>query len=162
MKLALKAVAKLADIKINEAENTNRRNPLFNEEIHIEEELINLEEAISSYHLASDTLKHYPQMRLHILKERRQILKHCIGLISRMQKGRELPRKYDSKDIETATRKLVSLVVEDAKKANYEIDKQMMDVFKPHLQGKQRFGYKFRQANDLFRTWANLRHKQRV
>jgi len=69
MKQALTAVASVANVDIRRAALSTRRQPLFNEEIHIEEELINLEEAIKHYHLAAQTLKKYPEMRRHTLKE---------------------------------------------------------------------------------------------
>lgn len=143
-KLALKGVAKVTRIDIDSAVHTTRQNPLLESEIHIDEELINLKESIDTYHAAGDTLKDYPSMRKHILRERRSIMQHCIGLIVRMLYGKKLPHDYTSEDIDFAVKRLVQLVVSDARRAGQRIDHDVMDAFQPFLGVRQRIRFRLR------------------
>lgn len=140
-RLVLKAVARLTHVDIRDAVSIVRKNPILGDEIHIEEELINLEEAISTYHLAGSSLDAYPDMKQHLLREKRLVLKHCIGLIARMIQGKELPRAYTVVDVNNAVRRLVRLVVRDAERANIRIDDEVMRVMHPLLSFRQRFAY---------------------
>ncbi len=137
-KLALKAIAKMSRIDIDKAAATVRENPLLESEIHIDEELINLKETLDSYHVAGGTLRRYPTIRLHVLSERRIILQHCIGLVERMLRGRKLPYAYTTRDIDRSVRRLVNLIVEDARMTGRRIDKDIMHVFLPFMTVRQR------------------------
>jgi hypothetical protein len=137
-KLALKGVAKVTHINIQTAVRTVRQNPLIESEIHIDEELINLKESLDAYHAAGATLKDYPSIRAHILHERRTIMQHCIGLVVRMLYGKRLPHDYNENDIDYAVRRLVRLVVIDARRAGLRIDRDIMEVFQPFLTVRQR------------------------
>lgn len=138
-KLAVKAVAKLAHVNVQEATTVVRKNPVLGDEIHIEEELINLEESIKTYYLAAKTLENYPDIKKHVISEKRMILKHCIGLVVRMMQGRAAPRPYTSEDINRAVRQLVRLVVKDAQRANIRIDDEIVEVVQPLLNLRQRY-----------------------
>ncbi len=137
-KAALKAVSRLTRIDLVSAARTKRHNPILDSEIHIEEELINLQESLDSFYAAGDTLKQYPKIRQHITKEKRAITKHCIGMIVRMMHGRSLPHSYSQKDMEAALQKLVQLVVEEARRTGKRIDEDMIEVFRPFLSVRQR------------------------
>ncbi len=137
IKPALRAVAQVVGVDTKQAAKVIRRQPLFDEEIPLEEELINLEETIKSYHVAFATLKNYPAMRQHAKKERRLIMMHCIGLVSRMLKGLKLPREYTAKDIEFAVHKLVSLLVDDAQSVGYKIDDSLLKCMRPYMSWRQ-------------------------
>ncbi len=141
MKQALEAVAKVVGINLEEAAKITRKQPLFNEEIHIEEELINLEEAIKTYHVAAVTLKQYPKMQKHARGERRLIMVHCIGLISRMIKGHKLPREYTEQDTQFAIHKLVSLLVNDAQKLGYKLHKSEIEKMVPYMTFWQKYQF---------------------
>jgi hypothetical protein len=138
LKSALKAIAKHTGVNIREAVSVTRVDGIFEEEIHIEDELIRLEEVIKNYHLAKDTVKDYPTMRKHLLHERRAILKHCIGLITRMMLGRPLPRPYTDQDTQMAMKQLVRLVVLDARLSGYELDREILNVLAPLMSLSQR------------------------
>lgn len=138
MKLALKAAAQLADINIRSAATTVRHNPLFDEEIHIEEELIHLEEVLAGRAVVADSLKRYPKVRRHMMAERKEVMEHCVGLIIRMLQGRRLPRRYSEKDTEYAVTKLIRLIVDEARRIEKEIDEDIMAVIKPFLSWRQR------------------------
>ncbi|HVS59007.1 MAG TPA: hypothetical protein VHD60_04740 [Candidatus Saccharimonadales bacterium] len=140
-KVALRAVARLAHINVYDAYTVVRHNPLLGEEIHIEEELINLEELIKTYHMGGGSLNRYPSMKQHILREKRLVLKHCIGLIIRMLQGKRLPRSYTSVDIKHAIRRLVRLVIEDAQKAHIRLDDEVLHGVQPLLSWRQRYAY---------------------
>lgn len=141
MKLALKAAAKLANINVTEAAKTVRQHPLLNEEIHVEEELINLQEAFSSNEITADTLANYPKMRRHIVAEQREILKHTIGLIHRMIDKKRLPRQYSEADVQFSLKKLIQLLVSETQRVNREIDEDIMDIIKPFMSWRQRMLY---------------------
>lgn len=132
-KLALKGVAKVTRINMQTAVKSTRKNPLLDTELHIDEELINLKELLDTFHTAGETLKDYPAMRSHILHERRSIMQHCIGLITRMLYGKKLPHEYTEADIDFAVRRLVQLVVSDSKRAGQLIDRDIMATFQPFL-----------------------------
>ena len=149
MKVALKAVASVANINIGQATQITRRQPLFDEEIHIEEELINLEEAIDSYHLAAPTLKEYPDMRRQALRERRAILTHCVGLIARMLHKQPLPREYTPADTQFAIQKLVRLLVKDARKVGYQLNNKQLEAMRPYMNWQQQFNYREWTLNPL-------------
>lgn len=138
MKRTLSALAQLTNINIKEAKQVTRHHPLLNEEINIEEELVNLEEAFSTYETAAKTLKQYPQLSRHMVVEQRTILKHCVGLVARMIQGKSLPRKYDHDDISYALMKLVRLIVREALRVGKRIDKETLHSFEPYLTPRQR------------------------
>lgn len=141
MKLVLKAIAKYAGINLHEAVRTKRYNPLFEEEAQIEEELIRLEELVYNYHLAAETLRTYPKLRRHILRERRDILKHCVGLIARMMIGLNLPRSYTQEDTKDALKRLVRIVVADAKLGEQYIDDAVIKRLGPLMSFRQRWQF---------------------
>lgn len=132
------AIARVVRVDLNESLKVERLQPLFKEEIHIEEELINLEEAIKTYHIALPTLMKYPDMHRHQIKERRQIMTHCIGLVFRMLQKRKLPRNYTAKDTNFAVQKMVNLIVTDAHKVGYQIEDQSLEDMKPHMNLKSK------------------------
>jgi hypothetical protein len=142
LKVELKAVAQLANMDLKTAAATTRKHPLWEEEIHIEEELINLQEAFETHAAADESLTQYPQMRRYLVREQRNILKHCIGLIARMQKGRRLPREYDEKDTEYALTKLIRLLVAEAVRVDRKIDDEILEILKPFLSLRQRLHFK--------------------
>lgn len=138
MNTALKHLARLSAIDIKRAIVTKRRHPLWNEEVHIEEELINLDESLATYRAAEDTLQHYPKMRGHIVREQRVILHHCVGLIARMVKGESLPREYTDVDTTYAFTRLTRLVIAEMLRVGRPMDKEMLDALKPFLSMRQR------------------------
>ena len=137
-KAALKAVAKITHIDLVAAIKSKRHNPILDSEIPIEEELINLKESLDSYYTAGDTLQQYPKIYSHISREKRAITKHCIGLLVRMMHGKQLPRPYSKQDVDFALRRLVQLVVEEARRAGKRIDDDIMEIFRPYLSVRQR------------------------
>ncbi len=141
-KAALKAVSRLTRIDLVSAARTKRHNPILDSEIHIEEELINLQESLDSFYAAGETLEQYPKVRSHIAREKRAITKHCIGMIVRMMHGRALPHPYTQQDIQFALQKLVQLVVDEACRTGKRIDRDMMEVFRPFLSVRQRVAMK--------------------
>lgn len=136
--LALRAIARLAQIDIGSAAVTIRQNPILESEIHIEEELINLQESLDTYYTAGDTLRSYPKIRTYFLLERDAILRHCIGLTVRMLRGRRLPYSYNAADIDHAIRRMIQLIVEDCRRTGRRIDHDMMEIFKPFMTVRQR------------------------
>lgn len=137
-KAALKAIAKITRIDLMSAIKTKRHNPILDTEIHIEEELINLQESLDSYYTAGETLREYPKMYAHISREKRAIMKHCIGLVVRMMHGRKLPRQYTKQDVDYALRRLVQLIVLESRRAGRRIDDDIMEIFRPYLTMRQR------------------------
>jgi hypothetical protein len=135
---ALRALAKLTQIDLVTAVKSKRHNPILDSEIHIEEELINLQESVDSLHTAGDALRDYPKMYSHISREKRAILKHCIGLIARMVYGKELPRPYDKEDVDYAIRKLIRVVMLEAQRTGRKIDDATLAKFRPFLSVRQR------------------------
>ncbi|HSH18740.1 MAG TPA: hypothetical protein VK978_05150 [Candidatus Saccharimonadales bacterium] len=138
LKATLLAVAKLTRIDPVVAAKSRRHNPILDSEIHIEEELINLKESIDSYNAASETLQQYPKVQAHITREKRAILKHCIGLALRMLHGRNLPRPYGREDVEHAVRRLVQLIVFETRARGQRLDDELMARFRPFLTVRQR------------------------
>jgi hypothetical protein len=138
LKSVVWAAAQLTRIDPVIAVKSRRHNPILDTEIHIEEELINLKESIESYNAAGETLRQYPKMDAHISREKRAILKHCIGLTVRMLHGRALPRPYTRSDIEYAVRKLVQLIVFEAKAQDKKLDDEVLARFRPYLTVRQR------------------------
>ncbi len=137
-KLALRAIARLAKIDITSAAKTTRTNPILDSEIHIEEELINLKESLDSYYTAGDTMRKYPKIQSHFLREREAILKHCIGLTERMLRGRKLPFSYTASDVDQSIRRMINLIVEDYHRNGRQIDGDIMDAFRPFMSVRQR------------------------
>jgi len=135
---ALHAVAKLANINLGQAEKVVREHPILGEEIHIDEELINLEESLASNRAANHSLKEYPKLYRHIVREQRQMLKHCFGQLTRMMQGRRLPRKYSDKDTEYALGKLIQILIGEALRIGKPIDSETLNVVKPFLTLRQR------------------------
>jgi hypothetical protein len=140
-KIALRAVARLTHINLGQATMIVRHNPLLGDEIHIEEELINLEEAINTYRMAADTLDQYPHMRIQLIREKRLILKHCLGLVVRMIHGNALPREYDENDTSRATKRLVELVVADIHRSGVAIDDDILKAVRPCISLRTRLGF---------------------
>jgi hypothetical protein len=134
----LRTVAKVAQIELVTAVKSKRHNPILDAEIHIEEELINLQESVASLAAAGDTVHRYPKMYSYIAREKRAILKHCIGLVTRMVYGKNLPRPYTRADVDHALRKLVQLIVLEAKRAGRQLDDDIMATLRPFLTVRQR------------------------
>lgn len=137
-KLALRAIARMTRIDITTAAKAVRHNPILDSEINIDEELINLKESLDTYHVAGDTLKQYPAMRAHFIRERYAIMQHCIGLVERMLRGRRLSFAYEAADIDHAIRRMIYLLVDDARRAGRRIDRDVMEVFLPFMSLRQR------------------------
>lgn len=135
---ALRAIAKLTQIDLVVAVKSKRHNPILDAEIHIEEELINLQESVESLAAAGDTVHRYPKMYSYISREKRAIMKHCIGLVARMLYGKKLPRPYTKADIDEALRRLVQLIVLEKRRSGRQIDDELMEVFRPFLTVRQR------------------------
>lgn len=138
MKQALAKLAQFQRIDLRNVINVKRRHPLWNDEIHIEEELINLEESIHIQRVGADTLKQYPKIHEHVKKEHRIILKHCIGLVSRMLQKEQLPRDYTDADTLFALTRLIRIVVSESLLAGRKIDSEILTVIRPFLSLKQR------------------------
>ncbi len=137
MKRELLAVAKMANVNIQEAAGIVRRNPLLGEEIHIDEELINLEEAVAATR-ASEDLHEYPVVRQHLIRDQRQMLKHCIGQIARMIHGRRLPRQYSQQDTIQALTRLIRLLVDEKLQRGKQIERSTLQIVEPFLSLSQR------------------------
>jgi hypothetical protein len=138
LKQALDAVAKLANVNLDQAVQTVRHNPILGEEIHIEEELINLEESLASHRVADHSLRNYPKLYHHVVREQRLMLKHCCGQLVRMLQGRRLPRRYSEKDTQYALSKLIQILITEALRAGKHIDNETLSTVKPFLTLRQR------------------------
>lgn len=138
MKHALKAIADVYHIELHEAAQYRRQNPLIGDEIQIEQELVNLEEAMQAYWSARGAFTKYPQIHQHLAIERHQALKHCIGLLVRMLKQEPLRHPYEQKDIALALRRLARLVCDELKAAGREMDRKTVHVLAPLLSWRQR------------------------
>jgi hypothetical protein len=137
-KRALKAVARLAHIDLKSSLKAHRISPLLEREVNVDEELINLRESVETYYTAGETIREYPQMFEHAVREKRDIMKHCFGLIVRMMLGKRLPLPYDREDIDHSVRRLVQIVVDEARYAGKRLDEEMIEIFRPYLSMKQR------------------------
>lgn len=135
---ALKMIARLAHVDLMSATHVRRISPLMEREIGVDEELVNLRESVESYYTAGDTIREYPQMYEHALKEKREITRHCFGLVTRMMLGRKLPLPYGGEDIDMAVRRLVQIVVDEARYTGKRLDAEMIEIFRPYLSMKQR------------------------
>lgn len=140
MKIELKAIAKLAGVNMQRAAKVVRKNPLLREEVHIQESLVNLEESLESFKAAEGTLDRYPNVRVHVLKEQRLILHHCIGSIFRMLQGEHsLPAPYTDKEIARYLTRLIRLVVGETMRSSDKIDNEVLEIVSPYLNWHQRF-----------------------
>lgn len=137
-KRAMKAVARLAHIDLKSALGTHRISPIMEREVNVDEELINLRESVETYYTAGETIREYPQMYEHAVQEKREITKHCFGLIVRMMLGRNLPLPYTREDVDHAVRRLVQIIVDEARYAGKRLDEEMIQIFRPYLTMKQR------------------------
>jgi hypothetical protein len=151
LKPALRAVSKVTDIKLAQAAKSNRRNPLLGSEIHIREELINLQEAIETYHLAAGSLHRYPKLYKQIAKEKREILTHCIGLATRMLRKQHLPYTYSRKDTVLSIRKLITLVIDDLERSRltHKIDSVSSRTMLPYMTVRQFLKYRKRSMHPM-------------
>jgi hypothetical protein len=154
---AVRAMAKLTHIDLVSAIKSKRHNPIMDREILIEEELINLQESLDSYHSAGDNLRQYPKMYAHVSQEKRAILQHCIGLVVRMMHGRKFPRAYTKQDIDDSLRRLVQLVIDETRRAGKQIDTEIMDAVRPYLTVRQRVALRDF-GMDLVMQATQLRH----
>jgi hypothetical protein len=137
-KRALKTVARLAHVDLWSALRVKRISPLMEREINVDEELINFRESVESYHTAGDTIREYPQMYEHAFREKRLIMQHCFGLVVRMMMGKKLPLPYNREDIDMAVRRLVQIIVDEARYTGKRIDAEMIGIFRPYLSLQQR------------------------
>ncbi|HET6924703.1 MAG TPA: hypothetical protein VFH39_02655 [Candidatus Saccharimonadales bacterium] len=137
-KHALSAVAKLTHVDLHEAVAVQRTSPLLNEEIPLEEELINLEEAVKTYRLAMPNFQRYPKMRTHLHQEKRLILKHCLGLMMRLLMKRPMHGAASSSDAGRAISRLVQIIVEDIRRNGIRLDTETKRIFEPFLDLKLR------------------------
>lgn len=135
---AMRALSKLARIDLRTAVQFRRHNPILDSEIDIEEELINLKESLDSYHTAGETIRNYPQMHMHLSRERRAIMRHCLGLAARMVEGRKLPRDYTRHDVDDALRRLIQLAVSETRRAGKHLDEEVLAALRPYLSVRQR------------------------
>lgn len=157
----VRAIARLTHIDPVAATRSKRHNPILDSEIHIEEELINLQESLDSLATAGDTLKEYPKVYSYISREKRAIMKHCLGLVIRMLHGRTLPRAYTKDDIDFAMKRLVQLIVLEAERAGKRIDEDLMAVFRPFLTVRQRVALRDF-GMDLLIQAAQVRRAQNI
>lgn len=127
----------MANVNIQEAVGIVRRNPLLGEEIHIDEELINLEEAVAATRV-SDTMNEYPEVRNFLIRDQRQMLKHIIGQLARMMQGRHLPRSYTEEDTMHALGRLIRLLVDEKMLRGKEIERPTLQIVEPFLSLHQR------------------------
>lgn len=135
---ALRAIAAVTHIDLTKAIHSRRHNPILDSEINIEEELINLRESLDSFHVAQESLRHYPRMYAHVKRERRDIMQHCLGLLVRMTHGNLAPRDYNRQDVDAALRRLVGLVMRECRRAGKRIDTDMVRAFRPYLTIRER------------------------
>jgi len=133
----LKAIARLTRIDLASATQFGRHNPILDSEMHIEEELINLKESLDTYYAAGDTIHKYPKMYDYVNRERRDITKHCLGLLIRMAEGRRMPRPYTEADFEDALKRFVRLVVGEAHRAGRTLPEDLLAIFRPYLTIRQ-------------------------
>ena len=141
MKQALAALADLVRVNVKDASNSTRQHGLWEEEIHIEEELINLEEAFATNIAAQQSLRDYPAMRLNLIREQRAILTHCIGLLARMTQGAHLPRSYDQHDAAEAMRRLTRLIINEALRVRKSVNKEVLTALSPYMTRRQRLSF---------------------
>lgn len=134
----LKGLARLTRIDPAAAIKSKRHNPILDSEIHIEEELINLKESLDSYYAAGETIRQYPKVYSYISREKRAIMKHCLGLLIRMAHGKNLPRPYSHADFDEALRRFVQLVVDECRRAGRQVPDDIVTVFRPYLTVRQR------------------------
>jgi hypothetical protein len=134
----IRTIAKLTHIDLVSAIKSHRHNPILDSEIHIEEELINLKESFDAYYTSEESIRKYPKMHAHVAEEKRDILKHCLGLVVRMMHGKQLPRPYTKADLDFAVRRLVQLIVDETRRAGKQLDDDVMAVFRPYLSVRQR------------------------
>lgn len=138
--MAVKAIADIYKIQISDAAVFLRNNPLFGNEIHIDEELINLEEMIRTYWQSDLAFKKkYPALHRHLATERYESLKHTIGLIVRMIGGKPLPFEYSKSDCDYALRRLARLTVFELQATGIKVDKRLLQKFQPFLSVRQRW-----------------------
>lgn len=138
LKPAVLAVAELTRINPVTATRATRHNPILNREKHITEELINLQESIETLQTAGGSLRQYPDMYYHAMREKKAITRHCVGLVVRMMQGRKLAWHYTEADIRHAVARLVQLVVDEAHQTDGHVSSRHMDAFRPFLTLKQR------------------------
>jgi hypothetical protein len=141
LKQALTALADLVRVNITDASKATRQHGLWEEELHIEEELINLEEAFATNIAAQQSLRDYPAMRLNLIREQRAILTHCIGLLARMTQGTRLPRSYSQRDSIEAMKRLTRLIVNEALRVKKSINREVLVDLKPYMTRRQRLSF---------------------
>ena len=140
VKIEIRALSRIVGIDVDDAEKTIRKNPLFGDEIHINEELINLDESLKHYLAAAPTLKKYPKLEKHLKQELKSILTHCLGLIVRMSRRRSVPFSYDEDTVKWSVTRLCRTIVDGAiyaRKAR-RLDRDAVEVLYPLLSVKQR------------------------
>ncbi|GAC1392470.1 MAG: hypothetical protein NVSMB46_08450 [Candidatus Saccharimonadales bacterium] len=138
MKIALKAVAKIAEIDYTVATHSTRKNPLFNQEFQIEEELINLKESLETYEAVTEALDDYPKLKRHMIREQKAIVKHSVSLLSRMVQGTRMEHDYSERDIVVGLTRLVRLIIDEALRLEKTIDAELITTLRPFLSFRQR------------------------
>jgi hypothetical protein len=140
LRVEAKALARLANINIDKATQYVRRNPLFGDEIHIDDELVNLQEGLHHYFMAAHTLKQFPSLDKHTNDELRAILVHCVGLIGRMATGKPLPRSYTKDDTKQAIKELCRTLVSTVMRTGHvrHVDQEVIDILRPYMTITQR------------------------
>jgi hypothetical protein len=141
LKQALSALADLVRVNIKDATKITRQHGLWEEEIHIEEELINLEEAFATNIAAQQSLRDYPAMRLNLIREQRAILTHCIGLLARMAHGAHMPRAYDQRDLHDSMKRLTRLIINEALRVRKSVNKEILAALQPYMTRRQRLSF---------------------
>lgn len=162
MRQALHALADLVRVNIKDAHTITRNHGLWEEELHIEEELINLREAFATNIAASESLRAYPKMRMNFVKEQRAILGHCIGLLSRMVAGGVLPREYDQRDVAYAMTRLVRMITDEALRVGKHIDAEVLAVLRPYMSMRQRMAFRQSLSPDVQLASKLVIHKLTV
>jgi hypothetical protein len=140
MSMLITTIAKLARIDPDKAGKAIRRHPVFGDEIHIDEELINLREAMQHYIDAGKAVKQYPAVEKHLRNEVKTIFTHCIGLVQRMIDGKPLPHSYTNDDIDAAIKQLIRILV-DVGLANGRLQmcsRRIVAMLEPYMTFRQR------------------------
>jgi hypothetical protein len=133
-------LARLTGVDIEKAAQVVRKHPVYGDEIHIDEELINLHETAEHYLQTLGSLKSYPTMEIHLKKELQAMTFHCLGMLWRMIKGQKLPLEYDERDLKYGVRELTRALIEIVQKTGKSklVDAKAYTTLYPFMTLKQR------------------------
>lgn len=87
-------------------------------------------------------------MRRHVLRERRLILQHCIGLLGRKMISNKQPGG-NADEAKEGMKQLAQLIVLDAQRGGYTISSETLIVLKPLMRWRQRYYYRDWSMNPL-------------